>query len=77
MIVYKLTSEQAEILANKECDKGVKFNPTLDADGNYFISIEEIEGCTNRAFAWIKDLEPIEHKPKTINFNFKNKTTWI
>ena len=47
MNVYKLTLEQKNLLEGKEWGaQGQLFNPTLDADGNIFISIEEVEGCT-------------------------------
>jgi len=64
MIVYKLTLEEAEMLVGQEYTKDLKFSPTEDADGNWFISIEEIEQCDNEKFMWVKDLPQIEHKPK-------------
>ena len=64
MIVYKLTPEQAEELTGKEYAKDMKFAPTEDVDGNFFIGIEEIQQCENKDLEWIKDLEEIEHKPK-------------
>lgn len=68
MIVYKLTPEQAEELTGKEYAKDMKFAPTEDVDGNFFIGIEEIEQCVNEKFMWVKDLPQIEHKPKVIKF---------
>lgn len=67
MTVYKLTPEQAEMLSGKEYAKDLNFSPTEDMDGIFFISEEEIKQCQNEEFSWIKDLPPIEHKPKVIN----------
>jgi len=63
MIVYKLTAEQANELQGVEYMKDCYFSPTLDADGNYFISIEEIDQCVNKDFEWINGLEPIKYNP--------------
>lgn len=68
MIVYILTIEQADTLRGKEFTKDMLFNPTLDADENWFISIEEVNQCDVAEFAWVKDLPQIEHKPKVIKF---------
>ena len=62
--VRKLTLEQKNILVGKVWGfYGQEFNPTLDADGNWFISIEEITYCTKEEFLWVKDLPTIEHNP--------------
>lgn len=66
MNVYKLTIEQKDLLVGNEWGaQGQLFNPTLDADGNWFISIEEVNGCTheNGAFEWINDLPLIPYNP--------------
>lgn len=60
MIVAKLTQEQAEKLKGKEVVKDNYFNPILDADNNYIISLEEVEQCDIK---WVKDLPQIEYKP--------------
>ena len=63
MDVYKLTEEQKNNLMGQSFDGEQLFNPTLDADGNWFISIEEINYCTNQEFLWVKDLPKIEYNP--------------
>jgi hypothetical protein len=65
MNVYKLTVEQKDLLIGQKWDGEQYFNPTLDADGNYFISIAEVNGCTheNGAFEWIHDLPLIPYNP--------------
>jgi hypothetical protein len=58
MNVYKLTIEQKDTLIGETYDNVQFFNPTLDAEGNWFISVEEVNGCTheNGAFEWIHEL---------------------
>lgn len=41
MNVYKLTTEQKDQLVGQTFDNSQYFNPILDADNNWFISIEE------------------------------------
>jgi len=64
MIVAKLTQDQAEQLKGKEVVKDNYFNPILDSDGNYIISLEEVEQCD---MEWVKLLPLIEFKQITIN----------
>ena len=63
MEVYKLTEEQKDNLIGQTYDGEQYFNPTLDADGNWFISIEEINSCNKEEFLWINDLPMISHNP--------------
>lgn len=46
MIVKKLTIEQKDALVGQTYDGIQFFNPTLDVDGNWFISIEEYNYLT-------------------------------
>jgi len=63
--VYKLTEIQKDQLVGQTWDGVQFFNPTLDADGNWFISVEEVNGCTheNGAFEWIDELLEIDYNP--------------
>ena len=65
MNVYKLTAEQKDLLNGQKWNNQAFFNPTLDVDGNWFISVEEVNGCTheNGAFEWIHELPEIDHNP--------------
>ena len=63
MEVYKLTIEQKETLIGQTYDGLQYFNPSLDADDNWFISIEEVNGCTKEFFQWVKDLLLITYNP--------------
>jgi hypothetical protein len=65
MKVRQLTAEQKDLLIGQMWNNGTHFNPTLDANGNWFISNEEVIGCTheNGAFEWIHELPEIDHNP--------------
>ena len=63
MEVYKLTIEQKEALVGQTYDGVQYFNPVLDSDGNWFISIEEVNQCTNELFQWVKELPLINYNP--------------
>ncbi len=68
MKVYKLTTEQKEDLIGQTYDGLQYFNPVLDADGNWFISIEEVNQCINELFQWVKDLPLITYNPIKMNY---------
>jgi len=60
MIVAKITPQQAENLAGVEFTKDSFFNPVIDADGNYFISLQELCYCTTE---FASTVELIEYNP--------------
>ncbi len=63
MEVYKLTIEQKEALVGQTYDGLQYFNPVLDADNNWFISIEEVEYCNKEEFSWINNLPTMPYNP--------------
>ena len=64
MKVIKITTEQKNILVGQKWNDEAFFNPTLDANGNWFISNEEVNGCTHEGVTeWIHELEEIDHNP--------------
>jgi hypothetical protein len=64
MKVRQLNLEQKDLLLGKTYDGVQFFNPTLDADGNWFISNEEVAQTTNEEFtSWINDLTEIDYNP--------------
>lgn len=63
MIVAQLTPEQAQQLKGVEFTQDSFFNPIQDLNGNYIISLEEIEQCVNNEFMWVKDLPLIDYQP--------------
>jgi len=64
MNVALLTQEQADSLRGVEVVAGNYFNPIQDADGNWIISVEEVE---QTQIEWVKELPLIEYKPIIIN----------
>ena len=64
MKVRKITIEQKDQLVGQKWNNDAFFNPTLDADNNWFISNEEVNGCTHEGVTeWIHELEEINHNP--------------
>jgi hypothetical protein len=64
MKVRQLTIEQKDALIGQTYDGVQYFNPTQDADGNWFISNEEVAQATNEEFtSWINDLTEIDYNP--------------
>ena len=68
MKVRQLTQEQKDLLVGQTYDGVQFFNPTLDANGNWFISNEEVNGCEKPEFAWIKELAEIDYNPVVVEF---------
>jgi len=64
MKVRKITTEQKDLLIGQTWDGVQYFNPQLDANGNWVISNEEVNGCTHEGVTeWIHTLEEIDHNP--------------
>jgi hypothetical protein len=64
MKVGKLTTAQKNFLIGKEFTEYNFFNPIQDADGNWVITPEEMNGrVTNPDFLWVRDLPLITFKP--------------
>jgi hypothetical protein len=59
--VYQLTPEQADQLRGVQYVADMTFNPIEDANGNWIISIEEVNSTT---IEWVKELPKIEFVPK-------------
>ena len=73
--VRELTEQQAELLVGKVWGyEGQLFNPILDADGKWFISNEEVNGCTLQQAesipcdAWLLTLPEIDYNPVITEF---------
>ena len=58
--VHQLAEDQVQSLIGVEFISDNYFNPIEDADGNYVISIEEVE---QTSIEWVKSLPLIEYKP--------------
>jgi hypothetical protein len=63
--VALLTEQQADSLRGVEVVPDNYFNPIQDANGNWIISLEEVEQCS---IDWVKDLERIEYEPIVYEF---------
>ena len=64
MKVRQLTEEQKNQLVGQTYDGVQFFNPTLDANGNWFISNEEVNNSTHTGVnEWIHDLPEIDYNP--------------
>ena len=68
MKVRILTAEQKDLLNGQMWNNQAYFNPTLDANGNWFISQEEVNGCEKPEFAWVKELAEIDYNPVVNEF---------
>jgi len=60
MQVHLLTKQQADSLKGVEFVPDNYFNPIQDAEGNWIISIEEVNQCS---IDWVKSLPLIDYKP--------------
>ena len=64
MKVRQLTAEQKDALVGQTYDGVQFFNPTLDADGTWFISQECVDQCIHEGIhEWIHDLPLIAYNP--------------
>jgi hypothetical protein len=60
MQVHLLTTEQADSLKGVEFVPDNYFNPIQDTEGNWIISVEEVNQCS---IDWVKFLPLIDYKP--------------
>lgn len=65
-LVGLLNKEQKDSLIGQLYADDSYFNPIQDFYDNWIISTEEMINCTNEQFAWVKELELIEYKPKEV-----------
>jgi len=63
--VRELTMSQKDLLTGQKWNDNTFFNPTLDADGKWFVSNEEAEGCDVDGLSWVKSLPLIVFNPIT------------
>ena len=68
MNVYKITEQQKDFLIGQMWYGVTYFNPMQDSEDNWFVSIEEVNGCDKSEFQWLKSCELIEHNPVVVNF---------
>jgi len=63
MQVVKITEQEKNSLIGQTWDNVTFFNPTKDAENQWFVSIEEVNGCNKPEFQWLKSCELIEYNP--------------
>ena len=68
MKVRQLTLEQKDLLIGQMWNNQTFFNPTQDANENWFISNEEVNGCEKEEFLWVKELLEIDYNPVVNEF---------
>ena len=67
MTVALLTEQQKDSLVGVEYAPDSFFNPIQDANGNWIISLEEVNQCS---IEWVKELPLIEYEPVIIDLPF-------
>jgi hypothetical protein len=60
MLVGLLTLIEMEAVEGKEYTTDSYFNPIQDLQGNWVISTQEMDQCTNSDYMWVKQLPLIE-----------------
>lgn len=60
MLVGLLTIEQKNSLIGHKYETDSYFNPVQQFDGEWIISVQEIDYCTNPDFDWVKTLPLVE-----------------
>lgn len=63
MQVVRITEQEKNSLLGEKWDDETFFNPVLDADNEWFVSIEEVYGCNKQEFQWLKQCELVIYKP--------------
>jgi hypothetical protein len=64
--VILLTQEQAELLKDRMFAIDSYFLVQQDNDNSYFITVFEMEHCTNPELQWVKQCPRIQYNPKPI-----------
>ena len=68
MQVVRITEQEKNSLIGQTWDDSQFFNPTLDADNEWFVSIKEVYGCDKPEFKWLRQCELVIHNPIVVNF---------
>jgi hypothetical protein len=71
--VILLTQQQAESLEGRMFTIDSYFYVRQDIDDNYFVTVFEMEHCTNPELQWIKQCPRIEYKPKPMPNPFEQE----
>ena len=60
--VHLLTSTQKDSLLGNKYTDNTYFFPIQDLNGNWVLSQQEVDFCTNKNFEWLKETPIIEYK---------------
>jgi len=63
MLVGLLTIQEKDQLVGQLYTDYIYFNPIQDGNGDWIISLQEIDNCTNPNFSWVSDLPLIDYVP--------------
>ena len=55
-----ISQEQKDLLLGQVCAPASHYNPFQDCEGNWLISIQEIQQTNNLNYLWVKDLPLID-----------------
>lgn len=66
MQVGLLTEPQKDSIIGIQFTLDSYFNPVFSGDGNWVISLEEMDFCDNPDFLWVKDLPKIDFVPPVV-----------
>ena len=77
MILYKLTIEQKDLLVGQLFAPSSYFGPVQDINGDWFISEQEVSGCVNPDFMWVKTLPSMEYTPQPVAENRQQKVDFV
>lgn len=69
MQVVRISIEQKDLLIGDKWNDEAFFNPTLDADNEWFVSIQEVYGCDKPEFQWLRQCELVIHNPVVVDFS--------
>jgi hypothetical protein len=75
--MYLLTTQQKDLLVGQFFAPSSMFNPVQDINGDWFISQQEVDQCTNTEFSWVKTLPQMTYTPPVIPENRPQKVDLV
>ena len=75
--MYQLTTQQKDLLIGQWFKLSSYFNPVQDINGDWFISEQEVDGCVNPDFQWVKSLPLMTFTPAPVPENRQQKIDLI
>ncbi len=75
--MYLLTLQQKDLLVGQFFAPSSMFNPVQDINGDWFISQQEVNQCTNPDFDWVKTLPQMAYTPPVTPENRQQKVDMV